>query len=675
MTTPEQGIGIEQLRDGTDLRDLQYRPPLLKLQPQRFPDFLLMGNAEPRLKVRNQRDSDRCTGYALANLIDLLRIDDGRSTNGEPPQRVSARMLFEMGRLVSMVATGDGQNRLSIRSALKGFYHNGVCPDKNWLDDDPAAQLTVERAKQARQTSLGTYYRIQQYLPDYHAALAEADYILVSAVIHSGWSHEAVRAAGVIEQSDYNTGAHAFVIVGYDANGFYILNSWGEDWGGTAPDGHSVLPGIAHWSYKDWSENIIDAWVLRLGVPLPSSFDYSVGLQGSNYSRTSSGFISGSSYQNGADRSPFATSESISTPRQCVIGHYIHMADGDYVHGGSYPDSEESLRSTLSYLDDMLGTSNAKSNDAQSPAQRIYLRITGDTGDADDAMRRVAILRRRLRPNWYPMSLVWTAGLASAFALAVSACMRDAVARMPDPSDERDDLIESLLRPIGKPLWLRMQQEAEIVARENGPLQLVLSRLNERLDELVYRQGFTDSAYRKGAIELVVEGAGALVFVELLASLDREAPYAMRHIRKIHLACPVVRTDKLARILLRCIRTRDGSAASLLGKIILYAPSESFCKNSTIGAYTRTWLHLVNNSFDAEQIGDRQERIVSLAPDTLSRELRESLHAIEVRSWGRDFPRRSNTSSMLRWHLVSENFVREVIGTPQRTNAAKGSRR
>lgn len=73
-------------------------------------------------------------------------------------------------------------------------------------------------------------------------------------------------------------GAHAFVIVGYNKTGFYVLNSWGRSWGGRFDDDGRV-PGIAHWSYKDWAESIMDAWILRLGVPTPEAFDYTVGPQ------------------------------------------------------------------------------------------------------------------------------------------------------------------------------------------------------------------------------------------------------------------------------------------------------------------------------------------------------------------------------------------------------------
>jgi len=46
---------------------------------------------------------------------------------------------------------------------------------------------------------------------------------------------------------------------------------WGQKWGM-----YKGQPGIAHWSYEDWAENIIDAWVLRLSVPTPDAFGLSI---------------------------------------------------------------------------------------------------------------------------------------------------------------------------------------------------------------------------------------------------------------------------------------------------------------------------------------------------------------------------------------------------------------
>ncbi len=65
------------------------------------------------------------------------------------------------------------------------------------------------------------------------------------------------EASGKIRMDDTAVleGAHAFAIVGYDAEGFWVMNSWGRGWG---------AEGFGHWSYEDWRKHVLDAWVLRL---------------------------------------------------------------------------------------------------------------------------------------------------------------------------------------------------------------------------------------------------------------------------------------------------------------------------------------------------------------------------------------------------------------------------
>src|SRR3546814_11177879 len=54
-------------------------------------------------------------------------------------------------------------------------------------------------------------------------------------------------------------GYHAFAIVAYDGDGFWLQNSWGDAWG---------RKGFARISYDEWLERGTDAWVARLAVPV-----------------------------------------------------------------------------------------------------------------------------------------------------------------------------------------------------------------------------------------------------------------------------------------------------------------------------------------------------------------------------------------------------------------------
>ena len=77
-------------------------------------------------------------------------------------------------------------------------------------------------------------------------------------MVHSGWD---IWGSDNIRYDDsiYELGGHAFVLVGYDEREkvFYAVNSWGKEWGEN---------GFAKYSYDDAAENIRDAWVVT--VPL-----------------------------------------------------------------------------------------------------------------------------------------------------------------------------------------------------------------------------------------------------------------------------------------------------------------------------------------------------------------------------------------------------------------------
>src|SRR5262245_60101949 len=90
-----------------------------------------------------------------------------------------------------------------------------------------------------------------------HAAITEVGVLYASASVHSGWDH--VGPDGRIPFREGSEGGHAFAIVGYDREGFWIQNSWGPTWGDR---------GLGHVSYDDWLRNGNDVWAARLGVPV-----------------------------------------------------------------------------------------------------------------------------------------------------------------------------------------------------------------------------------------------------------------------------------------------------------------------------------------------------------------------------------------------------------------------
>ncbi|MBK8457391.1 MAG: C1 family peptidase [Phyllobacteriaceae bacterium] len=292
--------------DIPDIRDRIYEPALLDL------DVTVMPPPEADSPILDQGREGACTGFALAAALNLVkRRRNRRLPKPLPPPAVSARMLYEMAKQHDEWP-GENYDGSSVRGVIKGFFHNGVCDETlaPWNPGQKNWSLTVEQAKNARITGLGAYYRLRREILDYHAALNEVGVIVASAQVHRGWIDP---GKGFIRKSNQHEGGHAFVIVGYDAEGFLVQNSWGRNWGS-----FNGRPGIAHWSYSDWAENTRDAWVLRLGVPTPEAFDLTHLVE----RKTSAGAT---------------TAVELREPRrQDIVGHFVHLDDGKLVETGRY---------------------------------------------------------------------------------------------------------------------------------------------------------------------------------------------------------------------------------------------------------------------------------------------------------------------------------------------------
>lgn len=253
--------GIDRL----DLRDREYRPPLVSISAQ-WPleeDIIKYFYNYIRDKMVLDQGSDgACTGFGLAAVINYILWRDELK-----PQkiRVSPRMLYHMAKIYDEWDDED-YNGSSCRGAMKGWHRHGVCLEKSWRSDYPDSD---QWAKEATDFTLGAYYRIDKNsINDMQSAIREVGAIFCSATVGAGWDHpkkiESFRPPNlmdmlpVIADSDVKKGGHAFAVIGYNSSGFIIQNSWGMRWGYR---GFAILP------YEEWLKNGNDAWVAVMGVP------------------------------------------------------------------------------------------------------------------------------------------------------------------------------------------------------------------------------------------------------------------------------------------------------------------------------------------------------------------------------------------------------------------------
>ena len=427
--------------DVYDFRDLPYTPSLVAIKNQvEPPDW-------PKKWIRRQGGEGACTGHALAAVIDIQHarrsVASGGTAKSEELEPVSSRMLYEMARAYDDMPN-DWLPGSSLRGALKGFFHNGVCPEEDapYFANEPAWRLEIKMAKLARKCGLGSYYRLGSAIYDYHAALNEVGSIYCSAMIHDGWKQAAIKANdGKITLDSQAAeaglaGGHAFAIVGYDQDGFIVLNSWGRNWGGykTRPEDpdDQPRPGMAHWSYEDWRLHMLDAWVLRLQAPSAKTFHLTGGwheLKGS-----------------------FLGRGRVTTPRIDINGHYVHVAKGKTVQSGAYLSDQRAVDATASFLRDTEKSKNYR-----------HLVFIADSGlEALDVMaQRAAVVTSFMKGKGvYPIFLSWQSDFLLRFQ-DVLGPQAERLARICGPEKQLlNSMIEGFAASYLRPIWEEMEADA-----------------------------------------------------------------------------------------------------------------------------------------------------------------------------------------------------------------------
>jgi hypothetical protein len=319
---------------------------------------------------------------------------------------------------------------------MKGWHKHGVCARSEWPSRSNGSQgnLTNARARDAARRPLGAYYRVNHKdLIAMHAAITEVGVLYATASVHTGWDD--VKRDGVIHDTHEIDGGHAFALVGYDENGFWLQNSWGKSWG---------RHGFGHISYDDWLANGTDVWVARLGVPVVLRTAQSTATTSSLAGVMSSGQV-----MSAADLRPHIIS----------IGN-----DGQLRTDGTYGTSREEVESII--LHDVPTTLQT----LQWPRKRLLLYAHGGLVKEEGAIQRVADYRAKmLGEGIYPLAFIWKTD----YWTTMSNMLKDANSRRrPEGVFDRMkdfllDRADDFLEPIGRLLTGKAEWD-EI--KENGIL-------------------------------------------------------------------------------------------------------------------------------------------------------------------------------------------------------------
>jgi hypothetical protein len=237
--------------DHEDFRDLPYKPKGPTPESLPLEKYLALD-----LPIMDQQDECACTGFGLAAVIHCL---ERKQHGGADTTLVSPRMIYEMAKRYDK-DPGTAYEGSTARGALKGWHKHGVCAWGLWpyRPDDVDRNLTAERRQDAATRPLGEYKRIQNPtdLGQTRNALTRRGVVYAVAYAHPGW--RGVTPSGRIPYPNERTSMHAFALVAYDQDGFWLQNSKGIGWG---------RGGFGYISNRDWQENAHDVWVATLGEP------------------------------------------------------------------------------------------------------------------------------------------------------------------------------------------------------------------------------------------------------------------------------------------------------------------------------------------------------------------------------------------------------------------------
>ncbi len=515
--------------DVPDKRDWIYQPSLIGLKD--FIDPVV----HTRRNILDQKSEGACTGFAMAAAINMLNQQAKRDIT------VSARMLYEMAKR-NDEWPGEEYDGSSLRGAIQGWKNMGVCEDQFWPYRVGAnkGDLTIEAAKNACQHTIGAYYRIRPVISDFHTALNEAGVIAVSAKVHKGWDNP---INGLISHDRRSTGGHAFIIVGYNDKGFWIQNSWGKNWGDN---------GVALWSYEDWVENVMDAWVFRQALSTPQIFG-----KHSSSSRLA------------IDES--ARAEKSATPRANIAGHFIHVDDGKYKTTGRYWSTPEDIEQTAQLVAN------------SSEYKHILIYAHGGLNSPNDSAHRIAAMKDTYKANAiYPFHIMYDTGIVEEIKDLIMRKEKSATERTGGFSDWADRFIEGLVRRPGTLLWEEMKRDAKEAFARDGAGTDALGRFIKHIQQ----------SKRRVKFHLVGHSTGAVVIAHILQTLSR----SNITFTTCSLLAPACSVDLYHKSYLPVLQKKPKVS---LGDMVIYNLKDQLEQDDTVSkVYQKSLLYLVSNAFE-----------------------------------------------------------------------------
>ncbi|MBX9902801.1 MAG: C1 family peptidase [Burkholderiales bacterium] len=544
-------------RDSFDFRDLIYRPALVELPDELYPEWKY-------LHVLDQGTEGACTGFGLAAVVNYLLANKRKAPPSKSEARASARMLFQMAKRYDQWL-GEKYEWSSARGAMKGWFKHGVCRESEWSNMPVLGTvnyLTRDRQLAALSCPLGAYYRVLPKRTDVHAALVETGIVYAAADTHDGW--DKAEGKGEIpykREKGAGGGGHAFAIVGYTPEGFLVQNSWGSDWGGyRIPKSRKVCEGVALWRYEDFDRNVWDIWVARMALPYESL----EALRGQRYTHGGSG----------------TRVQEASPPAHEVWGHYVHIDDAQFDPEGEYPTNHEEIVDIV----DRLVNGDVVEDVRQARPKSLLLFAHGGLNSVESSATRVAKWRPVFKSNNVAeLHFIWETGLLAELKDVLLGKDEFVRQRVSGGSEWWDDWVEKASRPLGYPLWREMRDDAESAFATSSVAGSLF------IDELV--KALNAAGDKAPAVHLACHSAGAIWMSHLMERWDSLSGPV---IDQLILFAPACTVD----LFFEKVAPRMSGAKRLLKSASLFRLDDGRERDDSVAAvYRKSLLYLVSRSF------------------------------------------------------------------------------
>ena len=587
LRTSKRTVTLDARPDRPDLRDRLYQPPLVSL-PHQYPPPEWIETYLPRYSkaglILDQGEEGACTGFGLAAVINYLLFRQFVLGKTPSSPTVSTRMIYHLARKYDEWP-GEDYEGSSCRGAMKGWFHHGVCSDKLWpyRDKNGDAKFVPPDPKwnaDAAQRPLGAYYRIMKdSITDLQAAINEVGAVYVSSDVHRGWD-SIVNTTSAIPTIPWKTGTapvggHAFALVGYDASGFIVQNSWGEDWG---------FHGFARVTYDDWLTNGDDAWVAVMGAPIaaraPAIMLASLRTLSASDAHLGAGLANGATADVVAELArPNAWNTETAVNHTVILGNdglpdHVTIEDADAaaaVERVCYELPKAWLKSP------------------KNGGRRIAVYAHGGLNDLTASLERAKVMGPWFEQNGvYPVFVAWQSGVADTIENIIGDLIDDLVSGAQDRktrslvdtiSEARDYLIEVAAIVPARPIWSQMKQNA--VAASSGAggmvtLATCLARLGQDYSNL--------------EVHLVGHSAGAILLGAFLGQLASNQLTA----RTVSLYAPACTVAFANSTYLPAAEKRIIDPKRVVCDVL----SNSNELDDTVGPYGKSLLYLVSRALE-----------------------------------------------------------------------------